>query len=104
MNLKVGLYDTLHEEKEHPYLEPVIFEMGDKKWSTELVMPYSWVEQKSKGEWFRLKINDIWGKTYYFTFSSEYQSWCRIKSLNGELKVITNRLCENEDQIIQGQI
>ena len=41
----------------------------------QVVIPFVWVDHKESYDWFRLVIEDVWGKKTYFSFSTEHRSW-----------------------------
>jgi len=75
-----------------PYLQPDLLEEGYERWTVSMVIPSSWVESKSPGDWYRLVIQDIWGKSSYLSFTSEHKAWCRMESSNGIVQ-FTNKEC-----------
>jgi len=68
-------------DKLKPHFIPVKSASGeglDNKmplWKTRLVIPASWVGHKDRYDWFRLVVDDIWGKKTSFSFTSEQTSW-----------------------------
>jgi len=71
-NLRTGLTSINSKSKPHCISVKDYLGYDDEEeipiLRTQLVIPASWVDQKERFDWFRLTVDDIWGKRTYFSF------------------------------------
>ena len=52
---------------------------NDNNWKIQLVIPSTWVQYKESYDFFRLTVENIWGKETYLSFTSDVRSWSFVE-------------------------